>query len=166
MTALSSLSAGYSGRKTVCPTSLGSLGPDNTPQRLSLLPIRYARKHLSVTSIYQSQASISHKHLSVDQSQASISHKHLSVASIYQSQASISHKHRSVASIDQSQASISHIYHSQASISHIEWHLSSPVMKLSRQFRQKYFVTLQILLFDKNYFTLCHTLSQPSLFLH
>ena len=45
----STLCVGYSGRKTVCPTSLGSLGPDNTPQRSSLLPIRYVHKQL----IYQ-----------------------------------------------------------------------------------------------------------------
>ena len=45
----STLRVGYSGRKTVFPTSLGSLGPDNTPQRSSLLPIRYVHKQL----IYQ-----------------------------------------------------------------------------------------------------------------
>ena len=43
----STLRVGYSGRKMVFPTSLGSLGPDNTPQRSSLLPIRYVHKHLS-----------------------------------------------------------------------------------------------------------------------
>ena len=42
----STLRVGYSGRKMVCPTSLGSLGPDNTPQRSSLLPIRYVHKQL------------------------------------------------------------------------------------------------------------------------
>ena len=42
----STLRVGYSGRKTVCPTSLGSLDPDNTPQRSSLLPIRCVHKQL------------------------------------------------------------------------------------------------------------------------